>query len=200
LDVSGWDFPSVTDMSNMFYYAFRQVDNVNIIGISDWDTSGVTNMYGMFYSAFNMCGTVNIDLSSWDVSNVENFGYMFVYSANQVQDLSYGDFSSWNIKSGANVSGMYSGIYLTNYAPIDIGSINIPASANINSIFEYSNINASVNLKGNPSDYRYAFSSTSTHEGGEVIVNYTSSVIDIDAIIATKSNESNVTKGELITT
>ena len=200
LDLTGWEFPNVTKMSNISYYAFRNVNNMTITGLNSWDTSHVTDMSFMFYSSFSNSKTVNLDLSNWDVSNVTNFSYMFVYCAS-VNNLSFGDFSSWNIKEGANLNSMFSNITIQNHSALDIGSINIPSGVNTSSMFSYTNIKGIVNMRGNPSSYSSMFSYASTYDGGEVIVNYTSSVTDIDAIIATKtSNNSNVVKGSLITT
>lgn len=52
----------------------------------------------------------------------------------------------------------------------------------------------------NDHDWRGIFSETATAEGAQIIVNYTEAAADvIDNYIATKSSNSNVIKGELVT-
>ena len=55
-------------------------------------------------------------------------------------------------------------------------------------------INCNITIYTNPTDYTNMFSSETT-SGSGMVVNDTSSVTDIDNIIATKSPTSNVTKG-----
>ena len=198
LDVSGWDTSNVTNMYNVFYYAFQNVPNFSITGLSSWNTSSVTNMAQMFYACGEHSPKINLDLSNWNVSNVESFSYMFKSIGYHATELSLGDLSGWVIKEGAYLSDMF---YYANYdgnVDLDIGTLTIP-TADISTIFCGANLTATVNLTGNPSDYSYAFDTTS-QKSGSVVVNYTSAVTDIDAIIATKSENSNVVKGELITT
>ena len=66
-DLSSWDVSNVTNMSDMFDYAYSFNQD-----LSAWDVSNVTNMSEMFYYA----SSFNQDLSAWDVSNVTNcFGF-----------------------------------------------------------------------------------------------------------------------------
>ena len=198
LDVTGWDTSSVTSMYSMFYYSFENVSNFTIIGFSDWNTSNVTTMSQMFYACAERTPKINLDLSNWNVSKVESFSYLFNYFGYHATEINLGDLSNWVIKEGATLSSMF---YYVNYdgnANFDIGTLTIP-TANLSSAFISTNLTATINLTGNPSNYSYAFSGTARNSGS-VVVNYTSAVTDIDAIIATKSENSNVIKGELITT
>jgi surface protein len=66
--IGKWDTSSVTNMSQMFYFA----DSFNQ-PIGDWNTSSVTTMEEMFYRAesFNQC------LATWNVSQINSAPYDF---------------------------------------------------------------------------------------------------------------------------
>ena len=53
-----------------------------------------------------------------------------------------------------------------------------------------------LNIHNNPSSYYVTFYRAATRPNSGVIVNYDSSVTNIDNIINTKANTSNVVKGE----
>ena len=54
-------------------------------------------------------------------------------------------------------------------------------------------------ITNNTTSYPYIFSTTATNAGSLIKVNYTSETIDlVDKMIAIKSSNSNVVKGELI--
>ena len=57
------------------------------------------------------------------------------------------------------------------------------------------NAKATVNIYSNPTYYSGAFDGASTKTGSGITVNYSSTTTNIDAIIATKSSNSNVVKG-----
>lgn len=68
-DISRWDVSKVTNMNNMFFYAFDFNGD-----ISDWDVSSVEYMNDMFYNAKRF----NQDISMWDVNKVRYFKDTFV--------------------------------------------------------------------------------------------------------------------------
>ena len=61
--------------------------------------------------------------------------------------------------------------------------------------FNSPNAKASLNIYSNPSDYTSAFDNAATASGSGITVNYSSATTNTDAIIATKSSNSNVVKG-----
>jgi surface protein len=63
-DIGGWDVSKVTDMYNMFSYAYAFNQP-----IGSWDVSNVTNMRYMFYyaTAFSQ------NLTTWCVVNVSYY-------------------------------------------------------------------------------------------------------------------------------
>lgn len=199
LDVTGWDTSKVTNMSNTFNY-FGCLANgiVSIKGLETWDTSSVTNMGSMFYTLGRDAKKVNIDISSWDVSNVNSFRYMFAYSFTNAEEASIGNLSNWNIKSNASLAGMFSYTSMNSTAVLDIGKLVI-YSDNIYDTFSYSAaIKFTLELHSPLTNYSYMFSGTSTIEGSGITIDYTPNVTNIDDIIATKSENSNITKGKLI--
>ena len=87
------DLSSVTDMSQMFFYA----ESFNG-DISSWDVSGVTDMSDMFSVAVSFNG----DISSWNVSSVTDMSYMFDVASSFNSDI-----SSWSVSNVTDMSRMF---------------------------------------------------------------------------------------------
>jgi surface protein len=87
------DLSSVTDMSNMFFYAssFNQ-------DIGGWNVSNVTNMSSMF----NNASAFNQDIGNWNVSNVTNMSYMFLVASSFNQDI-----GGWNVSNVTRMDWMF---------------------------------------------------------------------------------------------
>ena len=82
---------------------------------------------------------------------------------------------------------------------IDLGSINTSRVTDMSYMFyNCQNVKATLNLYNNPTSYNYAFSYAAISSASGITVNYRSNVTNIDSIIATKSSNSNVVKGNLI--
>ena len=89
VDLSGWDTSNVTNMSNMFFEAFDQTENLIHLDLSSFDTSNVVDMSGMFSRCtkvqsidLSVMFRLNYELESVDVSNfdtslVQAMRYMF---------------------------------------------------------------------------------------------------------------------------
>ncbi len=84
-DVTVFDTSNVTDMRDMFAYAYNFNQDLH-----NWDTSKVTNMSGMFYRARSF----NQPIGNWSTSKVTNMDFMFMDA-----DIFYQDISEWNIAS-----------------------------------------------------------------------------------------------------
>ncbi len=91
--IGNWDVSSVTDMSNMFYYATSFNGNISL-----WDVSNVTDMSSMFRGASSFNG----DISGWDVSSVTNMSSMFKNASSFNQDI-----SGWNVSNVIDMIGMF---------------------------------------------------------------------------------------------
>ena len=205
LDLSGWDTSSVTDMSQMFQYFGNSSKGTLRINFTGWDTSKVTNMFLMFDSLGSYIGEYDhagskitlVGLDNWNVSSVTNMRSMFNSMGRYTETINIGNLSNWNTSNVTNMSNMFNNMgYYSN--KIDIGSLKIYAT-NIENICQFApSLNGTFNIYSNPTSYNYAFRETSTLTGTMMTVNYSSNTTNIDPIIATKSNNSNVVKGSLL--
>lgn len=93
VDLSGWDTSNVTNMSNMFFEAFDQTENLIHLDLSSFDTSNVVDMSGMFSRCTKVQST---DLSSFDTSNVVNMNRMF-FACNELITLDIAHFDTSNV-------------------------------------------------------------------------------------------------------
>ncbi|WP_127845978.1 BspA family leucine-rich repeat surface protein [Psychroflexus aestuariivivens] len=93
-DINHWDTSNVTDMSEMFAWAYWFNQD-----IGNWDTSSVTDMNYMFQDA----NVFNQDIGSWDTSNVSDMRGMFSFSFLFNQDI-----GSWDTSNITNMFGMFS--------------------------------------------------------------------------------------------
>ena len=196
--LSNWNISNAKDISHLFSSAGEKASTWNIGDISSWNTSNVTNMYGVFRYAAKNVSTFELDLSRWDVSKVTDMAEMFDQSGYNSTTWSIGDISSWNTSNVVTMKNMFlsAGKMATTWN--NIGTLNVYAD-NIYSIFaNCNNAKAIVNIYSNPDrmiNYEHAFSAASTVTGAGIVVNYSSNTTNIDIFIATKSSNSNVTKG-----
>ena len=119
-DISGWVYPGVTNMVEMFEDATAFNKN-----LASWDVSKVTNMEGMFSGAsafnqdistwavgevtnmnsmFNAATTFNQAISGWNVAKVTDMKNMFLTATSFNQNL-----STWNAGEVTTMLGMFSG-------------------------------------------------------------------------------------------
>ena len=122
LNLSNWDFSSLTSAPNM--YASSNISTINMtnavfpinsseffsglstlsnIILDNCDTTQVTDMSKMFYACF---GLNSLDLSSFDTNNVLNMNNMFS-GAIKLQSITFG--SKFVHKSDATTSSMFNG-------------------------------------------------------------------------------------------
>ncbi len=92
-DISSWDVSNVTNMSQMFKFAYSFNQNIN-----SWDVSNVKDMSGMFNYAYSF----NQNIGSWDVSNVKNMNSMFCFATKFNTDI-----SGWEVKNVTDMLGMF---------------------------------------------------------------------------------------------
>lgn len=88
-----WDTSRVTNMSRMFWCAFRFNQD-----IGRWDTSRVTNMWEMFCGAH----VFNQDIGRWNTSRVTNMHSMFTSASAFNQDI-----GSWDTSRVTDMRGMF---------------------------------------------------------------------------------------------
>ncbi|MGW9686498.1 BspA family leucine-rich repeat surface protein [Flagellimonas sp. 2504JD1-5] len=136
-DIGDWDTSNITNMDNMFSFAFLFNQD-----IGDWDTSNVTTMEGMFASwDSNYKTQFNQDISGWNVGNVSNFRSMFVLSKFNR------NLASWDITSATSMDSMFnlSSISVENYSNTLIGwaAQNVQPNVPLGAMYNHHNCTAS---------------------------------------------------------
>ena len=196
LDLSSFNTSKVTDMSTMFYNC-KSLTNLDL---SSFNTSSVTTISWMFSWCMSLA---SLDLSSFDTSNVTDMSSMFFGS----KSLTTLDLRNFNTSNATDMSSMfYNCTSLTN---LDLSSFNT-SKVTIYTYIEYSikygmftnckNLTTTINImNANVTEYDEIFLNAATENGAKIIVNYTSETESlVDKMIATKSSNSNVVKGNQI--
>ena len=198
IKMTNWSTPSLTSAAYMFdYFAYGAQDLT--FELDTWDTSNVTNMALLFYTVGRDSKKVKFKIDNIDTSKVTNMYSMFNWGFEQAI-VEFDGLDKFDTSSVTNLNGfMYTSGNFNPNGVKDLGTLNIKHSADISSLFsDNKNAKVVINLYENPTSYNRAFQNAALLPGSEIIVNYTSRVTDIDNIIATKSENSNVIKGELI--
>jgi hypothetical protein len=126
-------------------------------------------MSGMFHYAGNKAKTWNIgNLSNWNTSKVTDMTYMF------------GNAGSWSTTWNS------------------IGTLKVYADTIAGLFNDVQKAKATVAIYKKPSNINGAFNGAASDSNALITVNYTSTVTNIDEIIATRYNNKNVVKGSLI--
>lgn len=162
------------------------------LDLSSFNTSNVESMMGLF----NECSSLqSLNLSNWNTSNVTNMGYMFTGCKN-IKNL---DLSSFDV---SNVKSMNFMFYLCSLLEnLNINNWNFKQVTRMDLMFRYCyNVITQINITNNNTIiYWNMFLNSATSDNSKIIVNYTMETSDlVDKMIATKSPNSNVVKGNLI--
>ena len=196
IDLTNFDTTGVTTMASMFDNTGYDSSSFKIIGLENFDTSEVKNMSIMFYRVGYSATTLDIgDISGWDVSKVTNMKQMFQYFGYSTPVVNIGNLSSWDTSSVTDMSYMfqYAGNSSTTFN--SIGTFKVYADV-ISFMFEWSTTaKATLNIYSNPTYYVQAFYGASNRGDAGITVNYASATTNINSIVATKSNNSNVVVG-----
>ena len=213
LDVSHFDTSQVVDMNNMF----DGCSSLTALDVSNFDTANVRGMVAMFAS----CGQVPfLDVSKFDTSKVENMSYMFAYcfalnnldtsnfNTSKVTDMSYMfdscyaissiDASSFDTSHVQDMNHMFNECYMLETIK---GTIDTSSARDLSGMFTYCYfLKATVNINcDTDAGFNQIFYEVATEPVGLVTVNYTNVTSDlVDQMIATKSANGNIVKGELI--
>ena len=188
IDLSSFNTSNVTSIGCMFRY-YSSLTNLDL---SSFNTSKVTSMN---YMLEGCSALTNLDLSSFNTSNVTSMSSMF-YNCSALTNL---DLSSFNTLKVLDMRYMfYNCSALTN---LDLSSFNTSNVICMKYMFHgCSALTTTINIM-NPSltDYSYIFYNTSINSNAQVTVNYIESASTlVDNMIATKSSNSNVIKGNII--
>ena len=194
-DVFWYSEASTVYLNNNSNYLFSNMEYLlDISGFTSVNTSNVTTMEGMFYMDAQYVATNLAPLANWDTSNVTSMYEMFCTEANySLNDISA--LANWDVSNVTDMANMFSGQEnITSISPLS--NWNTSKVTNIRYMF-YGCTKASgtIQILGNPTIYTGAFDGAATASGAQITVNYGSATTNIDSIIATKSNNSNVVKG-----
>ena len=194
-DLSGWNVSKVTKMNQMFSRAGHSSTTWNVGDIGRWDTSKVTDMGAMFTEAGYSATTFNLDLSRWNTSSVTSMHSLFNNAGHSAATWNIGDLSGWDASQATSMQNMftYAGRNATTWN--SIGTLKVYATYISYMFNNCPNAKATLNIYSNPTGYYGAFSAAATTQGSGITVNYSSTTTNINSIVATKSNNSNVAKG-----
>ena len=198
-NLSGWKVGNVIYMYSMFAEAGYNATTWTIGTLNNWDVSKVTDMSGMFFAAGFKTTSWSIgNLSGWKVGNVTNMSSMFSDSGYNSTTWSIGTLNNWDTSKVTNMNGMFRQAGYNSTTWNSIGTLKIYAT-NIFQIFDSCRkAKATLAIYNKPTEFGEAFNNASTMSGSSIVVNYKSAVNNINSIIATKSSNSNVTKGSVI--
>ena len=202
----------VTDMSYMFSYC----EILTEIDVSTFNTSNVTNMCEMFGDCYEL---KELDLSAWNTSNVINMSWMFFdctgllelnlsnFNTSKVTDMSWMfaacsvlpslDLSSFDTSKVTDMSTMFASCI--ELSDLDLDNFDVGKVTDMSFMFVNTrNLSGKITIRGNIIDnYERMFNNAAINPDSEFVVNYveeTSSIVD--SLINTKSENSNVIKGE----
>ena len=214
LDLSGFDTSNIIDMGGMFINSL----NLKSINLSNFNTSKVTDMASMF----NNCSSLkNLDLSNFDTSKVTNMDFMFsgcsaltsintrnfntsnVISMSDMfsscSSLTSLDLNNFDTSNVANMSSMFSNC--TSLTSLNLSNFNTLSVIDMRYMFEgCTNLTTTIAIRNaNVKNYSGMFSSAATASNAKITVNYIAATESlVDKMIATKSSNSNVVKGSLV--
>ncbi len=215
LDLNNFDLSNVTTLEQAFY-GCEKIKSINM----DFSTANkVTNTHGLFEDCYEL---ENIDVSKFNTSNVIDMHYMF----RRCGSLKSLDLSKFNTSKAINMTGIFevcSGLTSLNLSSfntinvtnmdrmfngcsslisLDLGNhFDTTSVISMSSMFSGCNkLKTNITIKNvETSSYMGMFSSAATEKGAEIIVNYTSETSDlVDKMLETKSEKSNVVKGDLV--
>ena len=175
------------------------LEKVKLVGLNGWRVGSVTNMSYMFNGIG--CHATDWDignLSSWNVGSVTDMTMMFMNSGFKTDNWDIGDLSSWNTSNVTNMYGMFAGAGANATTWRSIGTFKVYATNIAYMFYTVPPAKLTLNIYNKPTMFGYALNNTATEENSEIIVNYTSEVSNIDNIVATMTENSNVSMGSQI--
>ena len=190
LNLSSFNTSKVTNMSYMFRNIICDID------ISGFNTSNVTNMSVMFYN----CRLKSLDLSNFNTSNVTNMSYMF-WNSTLLESLNLSSFDTSKVTDMTAMFYNCSKLKKLDLDNFNMKNVTLFSDSDTDGIFENcANLTTTINItNANVTNYTDMFKGSATEVGAKIVVNYTTETESlVDQMIATKSANSNVVKGSLI--
>ena len=204
LDVSNFNTSKVTNMSWMFANHGENKDNV-ILDLSNFDTSNVIDMNHMFSFLGNKSTSVHLKIDSFDTRKVTNMSYMFRNTAGYSSSLKV-DVSKFNTSNVTNMNSMFirTGYRDTNFT-LDVSNFDTSKVTDMSRMlletgYNSALLNTSITIRNpNITSYESMLESVAVQDGTKLKVHYTPETEElVDKMIATKSSDSKVVKGNLI--
>ena len=172
---------------------FKNFKNLTQINFSNnFNTSRVTTMNAMFSGCSSL---TSLDLSSFNTSKVTTMSGMF----SGCSSLTSLDLSSFNTSKVTTMSGIFEGC--SSLANLDLSNLNTSNVTNMEWMFNNcSKLTTTINIMNiNITDYTGVFNGAATDPNAKITVNYIAAASTlVDNMIATKSPNSNVVKGNQI--
>ncbi len=188
LDLSGFNTANVTNMGEMFFCC-KSLTNLDL---SSFNTAKVTEMGGMF----EWCSSLtSLDLSIFNTANVTDMDLMFYYC----KSLTSLDLSSFNTANVTSMSRMFD--ECSSLTSLDLSGFNTSKVTDMMYMFfNCSSLTTTINImNADVTNYSDMFYKAAIDASAKITVNYfadTSTLVD--KMIATKSSNSNVIKGNII--
>ena len=196
------DTSNAMTCASTFENAGYNVSTFNI-DVSNLNVSKCSTTPKMFKNAgYNATNWSIGNLSNWD-TKAYNMQSMFEGAGYNATNWSIGDLSNWNLNSAYQLQNMFKDAGYNSTTWNSIGTLNLGTNNKrtpfLDSMFENCpGATATINLYRNPTSYKNAFTGASTKSGSQITINYDRSVNTIDKIIAEKSSDSNIVKGNLL--
>lgn len=192
VDLSGWNLNHMSQIQTIF--GAMNCGNTCTLNLSNWKTSGLTSTATMFGDIFMQNGkNITINVSNWDVSSVTTTNSMFYNVGNTATKVKIVGMDTWNFSSGVDYSNMF---YISKN--MDFGSLKIKSGKLEKMFYAANNINGTLTVLEEPTNYVSMFNSTNPSSSAVVRVNYKNTVSSIDNMIATKCPVCNVVKGNVV--
>ena len=216
LDLSSFNTSKVTNMSNMFSscsslpnldlsnfntsnvtnmrWMFERCSSLTSLDLSSFNTISVTTMASMFFGCSSL---TSLDLSNFNTSNATSMESMFSVCSS----LTSLDLSSFNTSNATSMDSMFSSC--SSLPNLDLSNFNTSNVTSMGSMFfGCSKLQTQINIM-NPNmaadNYKYMFYNAATDPNAKITVNYIAAASTlVDNMIATKSSNSNVVKGNQI--
>ena len=188
LDLSGFNTSGVTNMNEMF----ECCSSLTSLDLSSFNTSGVTNMNGMFYNCILLKG---LNLSNFNTSGVTSMRSMF----NNCSSLTSLDLSSFNTSGVTNMESMFE--KCSSLKGLNLSNFNTSKVTDMIYMFNgCQKLQTTINImNANVTYYIGMFEYAATASDAKITVNYIADASTlVDDMIATKSSNSNVVKGNQI--
>ena len=188
LNLSSFNTANVSDMM----YMFDSCSSLTSLDLSSFNTSNVGDMTAMFGSCSSL---TSLDLSNFNTTNVTNMSWMF----SECSSLTSLDLSNFNT---ANVTDMgYMFFECTSLTSLDLSDFNTAKVTSVWYMFgKCSKIQTQINIMMHSEpDLLFMFENAATESGSQITVNYIADASAfVDNMIAEKSSNSNVIKGNII--